>query len=106
MGILYDARKLKALEFLTQLCEYAGKDEGFAQELWTEFLNDGDLYDEFSLFSFIESDVQKCSLPISKHSSPLSDTYMPCVLRNKSDRICTQVLKIKLSTNISFHYHI
>ena len=51
MGILYDARKIKALEFLTQLCEYAGKDDVFAQELWTEFLSDGDLYEEFVYYA-------------------------------------------------------
>ncbi|MCR5507376.1 MAG: hypothetical protein K6F34_01680 [Lachnospiraceae bacterium] len=51
MGILYDARKLKALEFLTALGEYAGKDAEFTQQLWTELINDGRLYDEFVYYA-------------------------------------------------------
>ena len=51
MGILYDARKLKALEFLTDLCAYAGKDDDFVQVLWNELLADKDLYREFVYYA-------------------------------------------------------
>ncbi len=47
MGILYDARKIKALEYLYELCEYAGLSEPWADELWGMLLMDSDLYDEF-----------------------------------------------------------
>ena len=51
MGILYDARKLKALDFLNDLCAYAGKDGDFANELWSEFLADEELYREFVYYA-------------------------------------------------------
>jgi hypothetical protein len=51
MGILYDARKLKAMEFLGDLCEYAGKDDEFMQALWTEFISDDELYREFVYYA-------------------------------------------------------
>ncbi len=51
MGILYDARKLKAMEFLYKLCEYALKEQGFADELWTRLINEGALYDEFVYYA-------------------------------------------------------
>ncbi|HCM92362.1 MAG TPA: hypothetical protein DIS78_07355 [Lachnospiraceae bacterium] len=51
MGILYDARKLKALGFLTDLSAYAGKDDDFVDELWNEFLGDEGLYKEFVYYA-------------------------------------------------------
>ncbi|MCR5421290.1 MAG: hypothetical protein K6E98_09795 [Lachnospiraceae bacterium] len=51
MGILYDARKLKALDFLNDLCEYAGKDEDFINILWQEFLCDEELYREYLYYA-------------------------------------------------------
>ena len=51
MGILYDARKLKAMEFLNDLCEYAGKDEEFSARLWSELIKDSELYDEFVYYA-------------------------------------------------------
>ena len=51
MGILYDARKLKAMGFLNDLCEYAGKEDEFANSLWNEFLNDEELYREFVYYA-------------------------------------------------------
>lgn len=72
MGILYDARKLKALEFLGELCEYAGKDSDFAQELWEEFLNDSSLYDEFVYYADNHTFLDE--LKISGYS--MSDLYV------------------------------
>ena len=51
MGILYDARKLKAMEFLYKLCEYALKEQSFADELWTRLINEDALYDEFVYYA-------------------------------------------------------
>ncbi len=51
MGILYDARKVKALGFLRDLCDYAGKEDDFVQGLWDELLADEDLYREFVYYA-------------------------------------------------------
>ena len=72
MGILYDARKLKALEFLGELCEYAGKDSEFTQELWTEFLNDEELYREFVFYADNHTFLDE--MKISGYS--MSDLYV------------------------------
>ena len=72
MGILYDARKLKALEFLNDLCEYAGKGSDFTQELWTEFLNDDELYREFVYYA--DNHTFLDDMKISGYS--MSDMYV------------------------------
>ena len=72
MGILYDARKLKALEFLNDLCEYAGKGSDFTQELWTEFLNDDELYREFAYYA--DNHTFLDDMKISGYS--MSDMYV------------------------------
>ena len=45
-GILYDARKIKAYEALLELCELAGEDETWGNELWSELLGDSALMEE------------------------------------------------------------
>ena len=72
MGILYDARKLKAMEFLNELCDYAGKDGNFAGELWTEFINDEELYNEFVYYADNHTFLDK--MKISGYS--MSDLYV------------------------------
>ena len=72
MGILYDARKLKAMEFLNDLCEYAGKSGDFAQELWTELLNDEELYREFVYYADNHTFLDE--LKVSGYS--MSDLYV------------------------------
>lgn len=72
MGILYDGRKIKALEFLGQLCEYAGKDDDFEKELWTEFLNDSALYAEFVYYADNHTFLDE--MKISGYS--MSDLYV------------------------------
>jgi len=47
MGILLDARKIKAFDFLKRLCEYAGKTQEWAETLWVDLLENSDVYDEF-----------------------------------------------------------
>ena len=72
MGILYDARKLKALEFLQQLCDYAGKNDRFVDELWTEFLSDSELYAEFIYYADNHTFLDE--MKISGYS--MSDLYV------------------------------
>jgi hypothetical protein len=72
MGILYDARKLKAMEFLSDLCEYAGKGNDFSQELWTELLKDDELYREFVYYADNHTFLDE--LKISGYS--MSDLYV------------------------------
>ncbi|MDD6812479.1 MAG: hypothetical protein PUD93_11565 [Lachnospiraceae bacterium] len=45
--IVYDARKIKAYDGLVRLCDYAGKDKAWCNELWMLFLTDAELYEEF-----------------------------------------------------------
>jgi hypothetical protein len=72
MGILYDARKLKALDFLGQLCEYAGKDEAFTDLLWKELIDDEDLYNEFVYYA--DNHTFRDELKIRGYS--MSDLYV------------------------------
>ena len=72
MGILYDARKLKAMEFLGKLCEYAGKDSDFTQKLWTELLGDDGLYKEFVYYADNHTFLDE--MKISGYS--MSDLYV------------------------------
>lgn len=72
MGILYDARKLKAMEFLNDLCGYAGKGDDFANSLWTEFLNDEELYREFVYYADNHTFLDE--MKISGYS--MSDLYV------------------------------
>ena len=72
MGILYDARKLKAMEFLSDLCEYAGKDEEFSARLWSELIKDSELYDEFVYYA--DNHTFRDEMKISGYS--MSDLYV------------------------------
>jgi hypothetical protein len=72
MGILYDARKIKALEYLNELSEYAGLSSEWADRLWTMMLTDNDLYDEFVYY--LEHHTFRDEYKISGYS--LSDIYV------------------------------
>ncbi len=72
MGILYDARKIKALEFLQEICEYAGMSREWTDELWSMMLTDLPLYDEFVYYA--EHHTFKDELKVSGYS--LSDIYV------------------------------
>ena len=60
------------LDFVVIPLSSSGKDEGFAQELWTEFLNDGDLYDEFVYYA--DNHTFSDEMKISGYS--MSDLYV------------------------------
>ncbi|MCR4807366.1 MAG: hypothetical protein K5857_06790 [Lachnospiraceae bacterium] len=72
MGILYDARKLRVMDFLEQLCGYAGKDEAFFDLLWKELINDEDLYNEFTYYA--DNHTFRDELKIRGYS--MSDLYV------------------------------
>lgn len=63
MGIMYDARRVKAYEGLRALGEYAGKDLSWLDGLWTELVSDSMLMKEFMYYldhhTFL--DEAKCS---------------------------------------------
>ncbi|MGN0160473.1 MAG: hypothetical protein ACI4AQ_03690 [Lachnospiraceae bacterium] len=46
-NIIYDSSKLRVMDFLERLSEYAGLKEGFADETWAEFLKHPGIYEEF-----------------------------------------------------------
>lgn len=48
--IIYDARRVKALERLQELGTYAGKDESFVNSLWVELVSDGAFMKEFTYY--------------------------------------------------------
>ncbi|MCM1187419.1 MAG: hypothetical protein NC251_13300 [Lachnoclostridium sp.] len=50
MGIVYDARRVKAYEGLRALGEYAGKDSSWLDELWTELVSDSNLMKELMYY--------------------------------------------------------
>lgn len=45
--IIYDARRIKALERLQELGAYAGKDSDFVENLWKALVSDGEFMKEF-----------------------------------------------------------
>lgn len=45
--IIYDARRIKAFEALSDLCKYTGEEEAFLQTLWEGLLIDNELMKEF-----------------------------------------------------------
>lgn len=49
-GILYDARKVMALEGFMSLCEYAGKSKEWMEELWEKMIADSALMKEFMYY--------------------------------------------------------
>lgn len=46
-SIIYDANKIKIMEFLNQLAAYAGLDNAWADEVWAEFFRHPGVYEEF-----------------------------------------------------------
>lgn len=50
-GIVYDARRIKAYNFLEKLCEYAGETVEFGDTLWQELLHDTELFEEFIFYA-------------------------------------------------------
>ena len=72
MGILYDARKLKALEFLGDLSDYAGKDDDFVQGLWNELLADEAMYNEFVYYADNHTFLDELKI----HGYSMSDLYV------------------------------
>lgn len=72
MGILYDARKIKALAFLQDICGYAGLSDEWCDELWGMMLDNSALYDEFVYYA--DHHTFKDELKIRGYA--LSDIYV------------------------------
>lgn len=72
MGILYDARKVKALGFLQDICEYAGLSGEWCDKLWGMMLEKSELYDEFVYY--VEHHTFKDELKVKGYA--LSDIYV------------------------------
>ena len=72
MGILYDARKVKVLGFLQDICEYAGLRGEWTDELWMMMLDKPDLYDEFVYY--VEHHTFKDEMKVAGYA--LSDIYV------------------------------
>lgn len=45
--MIYDNALLRVYDGLRRLCDYAGKDDDWCDELWQELLHDRQLYEEF-----------------------------------------------------------
>ena len=65
--IIFDQSKLKAYDGLMRLCEFAGKSEAWQQTLWSEFLQNRELYDAFLYY------LENHSLP---EGYSLADCYV------------------------------
>lgn len=50
-GLIYDARMVRAYEFLDKLCACAGEEDDLRDILWREFLEDRELYEEFLYYA-------------------------------------------------------
>lgn len=46
-NIIFDSGKLKVMEFLERLAQYAGFKESYADEMWQEFQKHPKIYEEF-----------------------------------------------------------
>lgn len=49
-GIIYDARRIKAYEYLQELGKLTGKSQDFIDELWRMILQNGDLMEEYMYY--------------------------------------------------------
>ncbi len=49
-GIIYDARRIKAYEYMQGLGAMTGKPQDFIDSLWKEIVMDGDLMKEFAYY--------------------------------------------------------
>ncbi|MDD6572138.1 MAG: hypothetical protein PUF12_07145 [Thermoflexaceae bacterium] len=49
-NIILDAGKLKVMEFLHELCAYAGFKDGYADEVWQELTKHPKIYEEFAYY--------------------------------------------------------
>ena len=70
--IIYNTEKLRAYEGLGMLCRYAGKSDGWCDELWQSMLVDAELYSEF--LYYLEHHSFADRMKVSGYS--LTDCYV------------------------------
>lgn len=46
-NIIFDSGKLKIMEFFERLCQYAGLEKSFTDEMWQAFSRHTEIYEEF-----------------------------------------------------------
>lgn len=49
-NIIFDAGKIKVMEFLGRLSRYAGLSENYSEEIWREFMKHPHIYKEFEYY--------------------------------------------------------
>lgn len=49
-NIIFDAGKIKVMEFLGKLSLYAGLSESYSEEIWREFMKHPSIYKEFEYY--------------------------------------------------------
>ncbi|MGN0346082.1 MAG: hypothetical protein ACI4DU_02235 [Lachnospiraceae bacterium] len=72
MGIIYDARRLKAYEALNCLCDLTGKNETFQNKLWEGLLSNEALMAEFMYYL----DHHRLLDEYKSHGYSLTDLYV------------------------------
>ena len=76
-GIIYDARRIKAYEYLQELGKLTGKSQDFIDELWRMILQNGDLMEEYMYY--IDHHTFLDEIKIEGYG--LSDIYMWLIRR-------------------------
>ncbi|MGN0438589.1 MAG: hypothetical protein ACI4F4_08715 [Lachnospiraceae bacterium] len=76
-GIIYDARRIKAYEYLQELGKMTGKSQDFIDELWMVILQNGDLMEEYMYY--IDHHTFLDEIKIEGYG--LSDLYMWLIRR-------------------------
>ncbi len=49
-NIIFDAGKIKVMEFLKKLSRYAGLSDSYSEEIWREFMKHPHIYQEFEYY--------------------------------------------------------
>lgn len=71
-NIIIQTSKIKACEYLYELCDYCGYEKEWADELWTDILHSDELYAE--LVYYLENHTLKDQICIEGYS--LTDLYV------------------------------
>lgn len=71
-NIIYDATRVKVCQGFYQICEYAGLEKEWTDELWQDIISAGDIYEE--LVYYIEHHTFMDRVKVEGYS--LSDLYV------------------------------
>lgn len=76
-AIIYDARRIKAFEYLQELGEITGKTQEFIDELWKMILPHGDLMEEYMYYLDHQTFLNKINI----EGYGMTDLYMWLIRR-------------------------